>query len=135
MIDLPFLLAEAGTLERVFQVLKQDPVIGFLALAITALAGVSTALFAAYRSQANEAKAELSSANQALKEEMQKRVELALTVVALQTKAGLVLDEAMATLTSVDDILPSILSQLERLGVRRRATPTGATPIVKPGGA
>jgi hypothetical protein len=129
---MPVLLADAGTLERVFQVLKADPVIGFLALVVTALAVVSTALFASYRGQLEEARAELRAERATKEAELQKRVELAMTVVALQTKTGLVLDEAMATLTSVDDMLPALQGQLERLGVRRRPGSTGSTPVVVP---
>jgi hypothetical protein len=132
-----------GTLERVFQVLKADPVIGFLALTITALAVVSTVLFTSYRSQLREARLQIASLtgsigamdkthNDQLASEMQKRIDLAMTVVALQTKTDQLVEAVTDALTSVDDVLPAILAQLERLGLRRKPGTTGSHPTVVP---
>lgn len=148
---LPVLLAQVpaatapagGTLERVFQVLKADPVVGFLALTITAVAFLASALFWSYRSQLREARAQIStltttiggmskSQSDALAVEMQKRIDLAMTVVALQTKTDALVEEITSTLTSVDDVLPALLGQLERLGLKRRPGTTGAHPVVVP---
>jgi hypothetical protein len=130
-----------GSLERVFNVLKADPVIGFLAICIVTIAFLASTLLVMVRRQLARAEKQNDVLNAALlsagkeKEaavsaEKDKRIELAMTVVTLQTKTGVVLDEAMATLSSIDDILPPVLNTLEKLGLRRRPGSSGSfTPV------
>lgn len=124
--------AAGGMMERIFLILKADPILGFFALVLAAFAVVATTLWRTQQKQATDAQVECGRLRLALEAEQQKRVDLAMTVVGLQTKTGMVLDEAMATLTSVDDVLPAILSQLERLGVRRKPGSTGSHAVVVP---
>lgn len=130
-------------MERVFNLLKADPIVAIAALSICALAGVFWMLMRSYKSQLVESRKQVEALTasvgslaktqqDAVAAEVQKRIDLAMTVVAFQTRTGAILDESMATLTSIDDILPSVLSQLERLGVRRRPGTTGSHPVVKP---
>jgi hypothetical protein len=142
--DVPSATAPTGgTLERIFNVLKADPVIGFLAITITALATVTTMLFLSYRAQLRESRAQnvaltgtlatLSEKhNAAIAAEMQKRIDQATTVVALATSMGMVIKEATALISTVDEVMPPILTVLERLGVRRRSGTTGSFPPVQP---